>query len=388
MHLCMLKTAIFFSMITEIREVKTSSDWRKFIQFPNMLFRGNPYYIPALTSDEKDTLFYDRNPAYSYCEAKFWLAMREGQVVGRIGAIINKKAIKRWNSKSIRFGWFDFIEDIEVARALIHEAEKYAISKGLETIHGPLGFTDMDKECWVIEGFENQQNISTIYNPPYYIDFIKELGFVVDCEWRQYKMPASQVIPEKVKRIQSVICERYKVKLIEFKRRKELNPYLKKFFYALNDSFSPLYGFVPLSDDEIDIYVKKYISFLDPELVKFVVDEHDDIIGFAVAMPSLTSAFQKAKGRMLPTGWYHLLKGLRHYDDIDLLLNGVRPEWHNKGIHSLYHTALNETAIKKGLKTAYTNPQIIGNKAVMVWESQYQCEPTFRRAVFSKKISQ
>ncbi len=373
-------------MKTIIQEVVTKSDWKEFIRFPERLFKGNPLFIPSLRSDEKDSLYPSRNPAYDYSSAKCWLARQDGKVVGRVAAIINNRSNEKWNVKCVRFGWFDFIEDIEVCSALLDKVIEFGQEHGMNKIHGPLGFTDMDKECWVVEGFENEQNMSTIYNPPYYIDFIKKLGYATDCEWQQYKMPASQPIPEKVKKINQLIVDKYNVKLLEFTRRKDIMPYAHKFFHALNDAFSILYGFVPLTEKEIDLYTKKYFSFLDPELIKLVVDKDDEIIGFAAAIPSLSKAMKKANGKLFPTGWYYILRALKKYDSIDLLLNGVRGDWQNKGIHALYHAALNETCIKKNIKTAYTNPQIIGNKAVMVWSAQYQCEQLFKRAVFSRSI--
>jgi hypothetical protein len=373
-------------MITSIHEVVTASDWKEFIRFPEILFKNNPCFIPPLRSDEKKTLSSKSNPAFEYSKARFWIARQDGKTVGRVAAIINRRANEKWNTLCVRFGWFDFIEDIEVCALLLKQVESFGRENGLNKIHGPLGFTDIDKECWVIEGFENQQNISTLYNPPYYIDFIKRLGYNVDCEWMQYKMPASQPIPDKIIRINDLISEKYHVRLLEFRNRKAILPYAHKFFEALNDAFDILYGFVPLTQKEIDAYVKYYFAFLDPELVKFVVDENDEIIAFAIALPSLGPAFKKMNGKLFPFGWIHALKALRKYDSIDLLLNGVRADWQHKGIHAIYHVALNKTAIKKGLKFAYSNPQIIGNMAEMVWNAQYVCEPYFKRAVFSKPI--
>jgi len=368
------------------REVVTHSDWRDFIEFPKILFKGNPHFVPSLDSDEHDSLYREKNPAYGYCDAKFWLATSNGEIVGRVGAIINNRANAKWNERFVRFGWFDFIDDFEVCKALVEKVEDFGRGYGMEKIQGPLGFTDIDKECWVTEGFENRQNISTLYNPPYYIDFIRRLGFTVDCEWLQYKIPASQPVPEKVKRVSQMIAEKYKIRLVEFKKKSQMFTYGPKLFHCLNDSFKNLYGFVELTEPEIKIYVRKYFSSLDPELVKFIVDENDEVIAFALALPCIDEAFKKIKGRLFPFGWIRVLHDLKHYQDIDFLLNGVRTDWQGRGIHSLYHVALNETMIRKKLRYAYSNPQIIGNKAVLVWKSQYQCEQHFKRAVFSKEI--
>lgn len=369
-----------------LKEVVTHRDWRRFIEFPKKLFKDNSCFIPSLDSDERDSLYREKNPAYKYCDAKFWIAMRGEKIVGRVGAIINNRANRKWNEKFVRFGWFDFVEDQNVFKALINKVSDFGKSFGMEKIHGPLGFTDMDKECWVTDGFDNRQNICTLYNPSYYIDFIKQAGFSTDCEWIQYRIPASQPVPEKMKKVSLMIAEKYKVRLVEFKKVREMRPYWPKLFHCLNDAFKNLYGFVELTETEIRNYVRKYFSVLDPELVKFVVDEKDEVIGFAVAMPCLDNAFRKIKGRLFPLGWTKVLHDMKHYRDIDFLLNGVRTDWHGRGIHALYHVALNESMIKKGLRYAYSNPQIIGNKAVMVWESQYECEEHFKRAVFSRNI--
>lgn len=368
------------------REIVTHRDWRDFIEFPKRLFKGNAHFIPSLDSDEHDSLYREKNPAYGYCDAKFWLAESDGKAVGRVGAIINRRANEKWNEKFVRFGWFDFIDDFEVCKALVGKVVEFGKQHGMTKIQGPLGFTDMDKECWVTEGFENRQNICTLYNPPYYIDFIKRLGFAVDCEWLQYKIPASQPVPEKVRRVSRMIAEKYKVRLLEFTKVKDILKYAHKVFHCLNDAFSILYGFVELTETEIDNYTRKYFQVLDPELVKLVVDENDDVIAFAIAMPCLDEAFRKINGRLIPFGWVRVLHDIRHYRDIDFLLNGVSGKWQGKGIHALYHLAMNETMIRKKLRYAYSNPQIDGNMAVKVWTSQYECEQNFRRAVFSREI--
>ncbi len=372
-----------------IKEVVTKSDRKKFAQYPNQLFKNCPNYIPPLLSEDIAALS-EKNPARDYCDAKYWLAYCEDRIVGRVAAIINRRANEQWNEQKVRFGWFDFIEDINVCKKLLEKVETYGIEHGMTEMHGPMSFTDLDKECWVIKGFDQRQNMSLLYNPPYYVDFIEQLGYKITCEWAQCEMPASQPIPEKVARINKLIMEKYNLRLVKFKSCKEILSYGKSFFDALNDAFSngKLYGFVPLTEKEVKMYVKMYFSVLDPELVSFVVDENDNVVAFGLSIPDLNHGLRKAKGRLFPFGWFHILRSLRRYDTIDLLLNGVRHDWQKRGIHSIYYSHMNEVAIRKGIKTAYTNPQIVGNEAVKIWSTTYESKEIIRRAVFEKSIIQ
>ena len=368
-----------------ISEVKNRRELNKFIAFPNKLFRNVPTYVPPLNRDER-ALLTDKNPSLEHCDLQLYLATNGGKVVGRVAAIINRSVNEHWNKKSVRFGWFDFIEDFEVCKALFDKVVEFGRSKGMTEIEGPFGFTDMDKECWVIDGFDARQNLSTLYNPKYYIDFIERLGCTVLCRWQQYKMHANQPIPDKVARINGLILERYNLKLLRFKKRKEVYPYARKFFHTLNDAFKDLYDFVPMTEKEIDVYIKEYFPFINLDFCNFVVDKDDNLVAFGLSIPSLTEAYQKANGRLFPFGWYHLLRALRKYDTIDLLLNGVHPEWQKRGVHSIYYAEMNRNAIKHNVIWAYSNPQIIGNEAEKIWGTTYETEPLMTRAVFGKAI--
>ena len=368
-----------------ISEVKNRRELNKFIAFPNQLFKGVATYVPPLNRDER-ALLTDKNPSLEHCSLQCFLAWRDGKVEGRVAAIINHTVNEHWNKKAVRFGWFDFVEDFEVCKALFDAVVDYGRKQGMTEIEGPFGFTDMDKECWVIEGFDARQKLSTLYNPEYYIQFIERLGCKEICRWQQYKMPASQPIPDKVQRINGLILERYNLKLLRFKKRSEVYPYARKFFLTLNDSFKDLFDFVPLTDKEIDVYIKEYFPFVNLDFVNFVVDQEDNLVAFGLSIPSLTEAYQKANGRLFPFGWYHLLRALKKYDTIDLLLNGVHPDWQKRGVHSIYYAEMNRNAIKNHVVWAYTNPQIIGNEAEKIWGTTYQTEPLMKRAVFGKAI--
>lgn len=368
-----------------ITEVTSRRDLRKFIRFPNDLFKHVPTYIPPLNSDEIG-LLTNKNPSLEHSERRLWLAWRDGKVVGRVAGIINHLVNQHWNKKAVRFGWFDFVEDIEVCKALLDKVIEYGHQNGLTQIDGPLGFNDMDKECWVIDNFDAFQNSTTLYNPKYYIDFINQLGFKEECRWQQYKMPANQPVPEKVGRVNEIILKKYHLKLLHFEKRREIWPYAEQFFPLLNRAFGNLYDFVPLTDSEIQVYIKEYFPFVHLDFVKFVVDENDKLIAFGLSIPDLSEAYKKANGHLFPFGWYYLLRALRKFDTIDLLLNGVDPEWTKRGVHSIYYAEMNRQAIVHNVHTAYTNPQIIGNEAEKLWKTTYQVEPLMQRAVFSKKI--
>lgn len=368
-----------------ISEVNGRRDLNRFIKFPNKLFADVPSYIPPLNRDER-ALLTDKNPSLEHSDLKMYLATVDGKIVGRVAAIINHTINEHWNKKAVRFGWFDFVEDFDVCKALFDKVVEYGKSKGMTEIEGPFGFTDMDKECWVIDNFDGYQNMTTLYNPEYYIRFIERLDCKILCRWQQYKMPASQPIPEKVARINQLILEKYNLKLLKFKKRSEVYPYASKFFHTLNDAFKDLYDFVPMTEKEIDVYIKEYFPFINLDFCNFVVDKDDNLIAFGLSIPCLGPAYKKANGRLFPFGWFHLLRALHKYDSIDLLLNGVHPEWQKRGVHSIYYAEMNRNAIKNNVIWAYTNPQIIGNEAEKIWGTTYQTEPLMTRAVFGKEI--
>ena len=368
-----------------VKKVESRRELNKFIAFPNKLFKDVPSYIPALNMDEIN-LLTDRNPSLEHCSRELYLAYRDGKVVGRVAAIINRTVNEHWQKKAVRFGWFDFIEDYDVFTALLNKVVEYGRANGMEEIEGPFGFTDMDKECWAIDNFDARQNTSTLYNPEYYVRFIERAGYEIKCRWQQYSMQADQPVPEKVGRLNKLIMEKYHLKLVKVKRRKDIVPYAWQFFHAINDSFKDLYDFVPMTEKEIGVYIKEYFPFVNLDFVQFVVDENDRLVAFGLSIPDITRAYKKANGHLFPFGWYHILHDLKHFDTIDLLLNGVLPEWQKRGVHSIYYSDMNEAAIRFGVHTAFTNPQIIGNEAVKIWETQYHTKPLMQRAVFGKSL--
>lgn len=368
-----------------IKEVVTRRDLRKFIAFPNKLFKDVPTYIPPMNFDEVG-LLSSKNPSLKHSDRALYLAYRDNVIVGRVAAIINRTCNEHWNHKTVRFGWCDFIEDYDVFQALINKVIDYGHAHGMNEIEGPLGFTDMDKECWAIDNFDARQNISTLYNPEYYIRFVERMGMEIKCRWQQYKMPANQPIPEKVARINGLIAEKYGLHLLKVKNHRQLRPYGYKMFHTINAAFKDLYDFVPMTEEEIEVYVNEYIPFVPLKYANFVVDKDDNLVAFGLSIPSLTEAYQKAKGRIFPFGWFYILRAFRKFDTIDLLLNGVLPDWQKRGVHSIYYAEMNKNAIADNVTTAYTNPQIIGNEAVKIWSTQYDATPLMQRAVFGMSI--
>jgi hypothetical protein len=369
-----------------IKEVTTKKEFNNFFNFPYDLFRDDKMWVPQLLAGEKGTFDPKKNPAFEHCKAKLFLAYKANKIVGRIAGIINDRANETWSQKRIRFGWFDFIDDKSVVEQLLTAVEDWGKQEGLNEIVGPMGFCNMDRAGMKIFGFEENDPMSCYYNPEYYPRIMEEIGYEKEVDTIQYLLPGSQSIPEKVLKINNLIKEKYKLKIVEGISKKELmKRYGVKFFETLNKTYSGLFGFIPLTEKQIHYYIKQHFPFLDLKMICFIVDENDDIAGFGISMPSLTDALRKNKGKLFPFGWIHLLKALKNYNKIDLLLTGVTPEWQNKGIHSLYHAEMNNKYIALGVKTALSNPQLECNEAHRVWQ-KYNSELAVRRRVYIKKL--
>lgn len=351
----------------EIVEVKTISQIRKFVRFPHKLFRNDPKYVPALDSDEVETL--TKSPVLlNDCSMKMWLAYKDSSIVGRIACIINRRYNQLYNLKRARFGWWDTVEDYEVAEALFHRAEQWALSEGMTEIHGPVGLNNMGRQGLVIYGFDKDPQATNLYNPPYYVEFVERYGFTKELDWVQYGLNASQGAPDKLKRISSMLMERHKLRFVDIKSLKLDSPVVGDFFVKFNEAFSNVPNFVPFSDAEIKKMAKFYIGVLKPELSCIVVDENNEIACFAVCIPSLTEAFRKARGKIFPLGWYYIARAFRKYDTIDLMLVGSADKWNSKGVSAIYHTYLAQSFMDNRIKLAITNPQIETNNAVNVWD--------------------
>ncbi|UBM63428.1 GNAT family N-acetyltransferase [Candidatus Sulfidibacterium hydrothermale] len=368
-----------------IKEVKSKADLKKFIAFPDKLYKGNKYRVPQLHMFEKATLSPKKNPAFDFCEARYWLAYKDNKIVGRIAAIINHKSNEIWNEKHMRFGWIDFIDDIEVSKALIQAVENWAKEKGMEAVHGPLGFSDMDLEGMLVEGFNEIGTQATLYNYPYYPEHLEKLGYVKDVDWIQFEIKVPDKVPDKIKRISSLVLQKYNLHVLEVKKAKEFLPYAKKMFHTLNEAFQSLYGFVPLTEKQIEKYTKDYFSAIDPRFVCFVLDKDDDVVGFGISLYSLSEALQKAKGKLFPFGFIHILKALKKNDKVDMLLQAVKPQYQNKGIPAVFYSEMMQAYIDNGVKTAISSHALEDNKSAFLMFKDYELRQHLKRRCYIKK---
>ena len=370
----------------KVLEVKNSAELRSFVVFPDMLYKGCKQYVPALHSDQVRTL--TKSASLEYCKRRMWLAYDGRKVVGRICAIINPRYNERYGTKRIRFGWFDCINDVEVARLLVGAAEEWAREEGMIEIHGPLSYNTLGRQGMLVDGYENIPPFNCLYNYPYYTDLMAALGFEKECDWVQYKIVANHGVPDKARRVAKLVEERYNLhfgSLDELRKDKEL---VKKFFRVYSDSFSEsVYNFIPFTDAEIEEEAAMSARFISDKASCVLFDEHDEIVAFGISFPSISEALQKAKGSLFPFGWWYLRKALRDYTVTDLMINGAVPEWQNKGVSAIYYKEMADKAAKIGNRWAISNPQIESNSAVNIWNS-YEHEPYMRRRCYIKKIGE
>ncbi|PKL09465.1 MAG: hypothetical protein CVV51_03640 [Spirochaetae bacterium HGW-Spirochaetae-7] len=374
-------------MPIEIRRVETARDLRAFVKFPFSVFKGNACWVPPIFVDEYNTLSKARNPAFEFSEAEYWLAYRDGKSVGRIAALINHRYIEKWGNKYGRFGWVDFVEDFEVAQALFATAEGWLRGKGMVGVNGPMGFTDLDKEGLLIEGFDQLGTMPMIYNHPYYPEFIERLGYRKDVDWLEYEVKVPKDIPEKVLRVQNLISQRTGMHVYDWKTPAELKrKFAKPIFALLDEAYEKLYGTTPLSVKQVQTYVDQYLGFADPRFIKIVVDQDEKLVSFGLAFPSLSSALQKSGGRFFPFGWVHLLKALRYPVGIDLLLIAVDPKHKGAGAVAFLMTSLIESCRKAGVVSAETAGELETNYEVQsLWKS-YEHRQHKRRRAYIKML--
>lgn len=372
-----------------IKKVSSKKELKTFIRFNYELYKGNPYSVPDLYDDMLNTFSSKKNAAFEFCEAEYFLAYKDNKVVGRVAAIINNRANQTWDKKEVRFGWIDFIDDEEVSSALLKAVEDWGKQKGMDTITGPLGFTDMDAEGMLIEGFDQLGTMATIYNYPYYPQHMEKLGFEKDADWVEFKLYVPDQLPEKFVRISEIILQKYKLKIKKL-TRKEIKEkhYGQKIFDLINEAYAPLYGFSKMTQGQIDQYVNTYLPLLDLRMVSVVETEDGELVAAGISMASLSKALQKAKGRILPFGWFYLLKALfiKRPKVLDLLLVGVKPEYQSKGVNALLFYDLVPTFKKMGFVYGESNPELEENKKVQAQWSAFESVQHKRRRAFKKAI--
>lgn len=373
----------------KVVEVTTRKQLMMFIKFPDELYKDCKQYVPALHREQIYSL--TKVSSLKYCSRKMWMVLdygtgSKGKVVGRICGMINPRYNEKYGTKRARFGWFDTINDIEVAGLLVGTAERWAEEQGMNEIHGPLYYNTLGKQGMLVEGFDNIPPFNCIYNYPYYNELIESLGFVKECDWLQYKMIADRGVPEKVTRIAGMLKQRYNLHEGSIKRLKRDKKMIKHFFDVYNDSFADsVYNFIPFTDEEVQEEAKAAMKFLNDKTSVIILDDNNRPVAFGIAFPTISRALQKAKGKLFPFGWYHIWKAAHTLDTVDLMLNGAVPEWQNTGVSAVYHCAISERCIKYGTHWAIANPQIESNGAVNVW-SRYEHELFMRRRCYVKTI--
>ncbi len=377
-------------MSVEIRKVTTKKELKKFIRFNYELYKGNPYSVPDLYEDIRDTFSKEKNAALEFCEAEYFLAYREGKIVGRVAAIINKRANEAWNQKIVRFGWIDFIDDLEVSTALIDTVKQWGRERGMTEIQGPLGFTDMDAEGMLVEGFDQISTMATIYNYDYYPRHIEQMGMEKAADWVEMKLYVPDAIPEKHQRIAKIVCEKYGLHIVKLNSKKKIREsgIAHEIFRLINEAFKPLFGYSEMTEKQIDQYVKTYLPILDLRMVTLVQNDKDELVAVGISMASLSVALQKAKGKLFPFGWWHLAKALfwKRPDNLDLLLVAVRPDYQKKGANALLFTDLIPVYQKMGFRYAESNPELESNANVQNQWQYFETEVHKRRRCYKQEL--
>ena len=376
-------------MPVTIKKVESRKDFKTFARFANNLYKDNKYYVPSIITDDINTFDPEKNAAFEFCKAEFYLAYKDNELVGRVAAIINNKANASWNVQQVRFGWFDFIDDIEVSSALLDAVIEFGRKNGMTQIAGPLGFTDFDPEGMLVEGFDRVSTMALIYNHPYYPEHMKQLGYIKETGWVEYRLTLPDTLCERHKSIAEAVMDRYNLKIVKKTRRQvRKERYGQKIFSLINETYCHLYGFSLLSEKQIDQFVEMYLGVVDMDMLTFVEDENGDLIAAGLSIPSLAGALQKCRGELFPFGWWQLIKTmyLKKPDTVELLLIGVRPDYQSKGINALLFCELFKTYKELGFKYAETNANLETNAKVQAMWSPFEKEQHKKRWVFGKEI--
>lgn len=361
---------------------------RQFVKFGISLYKDSPCYVPPLISDEVETLMPSKNPAFDYCEAQAFMAWLDGKPVGRIVAIINNLVNERSGKKEARFGFVDFIDNAEVVDALFAAAEQWARDRGMTEMVGPMGFTDMDHEGMLIEGFDQMGTMATIYNYPYYPLHMDRMGYVKDADWVEYRVEVPEEVPEKFKRIADLVRRKYNLRSLKFtSRRKIKQQYGQALFDLINEAYDKLYGYSPLNQRQIDYYINKYLDIIRLDCVSVIVDADDKLVALGISMPSLSKALRKSGGKLWPTGWYHLLHGIHGRNDVvDLLLIAVKKEYMSRGVNAIIFEDLIPIFNREGYREAESNIELEGNESVQLQWQYFNHRQHRRRRAYRKPL--
>ena len=370
----------------KVKQVLNSSDLELFIKFPMELYKGNPYYVPPLINEEKSIWVKEENPALQYSEAAQFLAYKGKNIVGRIAVMINHKEEKELGIRKVRFGWLDFIDDIEVSKALIDTAIEYAKSKGISKIEGPMGFTNLDKAGMLTKGFDKLATMIGIYNFDYYPKHMEQLGLVKEKEWVEFEINFPDTLPDKVEKFSRLIAEKYELELVKFKAKKDILPLVDSMFKLLDDTYKNLSTYTPITEEQIKHYKEKYFKFIDKDYIVCIKDKSGSLISFAITMPSYSKALQKAKGKLFPFGWWHLLNAGKKNDRANFYLIGIHPQYQKRGVTAIIFKEIYETFKKKGVKFLETNPELEENASIQALWQDYNPINHKRRRTYSLEI--
>lgn len=352
-----------------IKEVKTQKEIKQFAKLPYQLYKNHPYWVPQLISDEVKSLMPEHNPAFDFCQTKFWLAYKNGTCVGRIGGIINPLLIEKTEEKIARFTRVEFIDDEAVADALFSTVIAWAKENQSIGINGPLGFSNLDHQGLLIEGHDHLASAASDYHFDYYKKHYDRLGFEKEIDWLEFRITFPDALPDKALRVEEMIKKRFNLTVVEFESRKEMDPYKERIFTVFNQAFGKLYGTYPLPEKMTRYYMDKYFPILNPKFVKVILDKDQQLAGFVIAMPSLSEGLQKAKGKLFPFGWWHLKKAMDNTNVMDLMLTGVLPEYQKMGLVALLMNDLWRTAQKAKIKHVETTAMLENNNAIQLWKS-------------------
>ncbi|QIY83451.1 GNAT family N-acetyltransferase [Chryseobacterium sp. NEB161] len=369
-----------------VKQVVTKNDLEDFIKFPMDLYKNNPNYVPSLINEEKNIWNKKENPALHYSLAKQFLAYKNGKIAGRIAVIINQKEEKELGIRKVRFGWLDFIDDEDVSKALIDEAIKFAKENKIDKIEGPMGFTNLDKAGMLTMGFDKLATMIGLYNNEYYPRHLEKLGLAKEKEWVEFEINFPEVLPEKVVKFSSLIAEKYKLKVIDFKSKQEILPLVDPMFKLLDETYKHLSTYTPITEEQIKTYKEKYFPFIDKNYIICITDDKDELVSFAITMPSYSRALQKSKGKLFPFGWWHFLQAGKKNDRANFYLIGIHPDYQRRGVTAIIFKEIFERFRKMGIQYAETNPELEENKNVQLLWQDYNPVNHKRRRTYSLTI--
>lgn len=372
-------------MIT-LKEMITKKDMKQFVLFPFSIYKNNPYWVPPIISEELEVLNKDKNPAFENAEARFFVAIKNGKIVGRIAAIINWYEVREQHIKKMRFGWYDVIDDLEVSKALIEKVQEIGKENNLIYMEGPVGFSNLDKVGVLIEGFNHIGTMVTWYSLPHYKEHLEQIGFVKEKEYLENNFKLSKIDANYYERISKLIKRRFKLSSLNFSKTKDIMPYVGEMFDLFNKSYATLSSYVPISNNQIEYFKKKYISFINPDFIKFVMNKDGKLIAFGIMMPSFSKALQKANGKLFPFGFYHLLKAKKNAKTVTSYLIGVDPAYQNKGITAIIFSDFTTSFNAIGVETVIRTPELEDNSAIHQLWKNFDPKTHKRRRTYKKNL--